>query len=150
MAYQKKRAELEEARKNIPPKNPVDFGKQLAAARGEYVEGISDPNDPKYSASNKGEKTEIPQPNNDDRSQKFAEEKATDAPATMESLLHEIVRLQSINNQLLEVCAAYQERAETRNERFLEALFYGITRFAYQWVEGEEDLEFEEKIRGDS
>ncbi|EIJ8332390.1 hypothetical protein LJO76_002229 [Salmonella enterica] len=59
----KKRAELEEARKNIPPKNPVDFGKQLAAARGEYVEGISDPNDPKwvrddYSASNKGEKTE--------------------------------------------------------------------------------------------
>ncbi|EEH6573795.1 hypothetical protein NRW17_000241 [Salmonella enterica] len=63
VAYQKKRAELEEARKNIPPKNPVDFGKQLAAARGEYVEGISDPNDPKwvrddYSASNKGEKTE--------------------------------------------------------------------------------------------
>ncbi|ELB4164559.1 hypothetical protein RHQ34_001393 [Salmonella enterica] len=63
VAYQKKRAELEEARKNIPPKNPVDVGKQLAAARGEYVEGISDPNDPKwvrddYSASNKGEKTE--------------------------------------------------------------------------------------------
>ncbi|ELK9790078.1 hypothetical protein Q6W85_004282, partial [Salmonella enterica] len=61
--YQKIRAELEEARKNIPPKNPVDVGKQLAAARGEYVEGISDPNDPKwvrddYSASNKGEKTE--------------------------------------------------------------------------------------------
>ncbi|ENI7544391.1 DNA breaking-rejoining protein, partial [Salmonella enterica] len=27
VAYQKKRAELEEARKNIPPKNPVDFGK---------------------------------------------------------------------------------------------------------------------------
>ncbi|EBS4766000.1 exodeoxyribonuclease 8, partial [Salmonella enterica subsp. enterica serovar Poona] len=25
VAYQKKRAELEEARKNIPPKNPVDF-----------------------------------------------------------------------------------------------------------------------------
>ncbi|EAP7573141.1 exodeoxyribonuclease VIII [Salmonella enterica] len=62
--YQKIRAELEEARKNIPPKNPVDFGKQLAAARGEYVEGISDPNDPKwihndYSASNEGEKTEV-------------------------------------------------------------------------------------------
>ncbi|EBS4088998.1 hypothetical protein DPQ12_28620, partial [Salmonella enterica subsp. enterica serovar Newport] len=34
--YQKIRAELHEARKNIPPKNPVDVGKQLAAARGEY------------------------------------------------------------------------------------------------------------------
>ncbi|EAR0004073.1 DNA breaking-rejoining protein [Salmonella enterica subsp. diarizonae] len=62
--YQKIRAELHEARKNIPPKNPVDVGKQLAAARGEYVEGISDPDDPKwvhndYSASNEGEKTEV-------------------------------------------------------------------------------------------
>ncbi|EBF0275654.1 exonuclease VIII [Salmonella enterica] len=66
--YQKIRAELHEARKNIPPKNPVDVGKQLAAARGEYVEGISDPNDPKWihndysanaSASNEGEKTEV-------------------------------------------------------------------------------------------
>ncbi|EGA8444180.1 hypothetical protein H6O14_002374 [Salmonella enterica] len=228
--YQKIRAELHEVRKNIPPKNPVDVGKQLAAARGEYVEGISAPNDPKWvhndysaSASNKGEKTEnedadevnqnddtviqntdsvnhsepsagqiepeVPEtepkslqpepvtkvadgvfdvsaffadtsnwgvktevtpPNNDDRSHEGAEEKATDAPATMESLLHEIVRLQSINNQLLEACAAYQERAETRHERFLEALFCGITRFAYQWVEGEEELEFEEKLRGDS
>ncbi|ECH0822139.1 exonuclease VIII [Salmonella enterica] len=64
VAYQKKRAELHEARKNIPPKNPVDAGKQLAAARGEYVEGISAPDDPKwvhndYSASNEGEKTEV-------------------------------------------------------------------------------------------
>ncbi|EJH2085652.1 exodeoxyribonuclease VIII [Salmonella enterica] len=62
--YQKIRAELHEARKNIPPKNPVDVGKQLAAACGEYVEGISDPNDPKwvhnnYSASNQGEKEEV-------------------------------------------------------------------------------------------
>ncbi|ECK9010687.1 hypothetical protein AID11_07275 [Salmonella enterica subsp. enterica] len=228
--YQKIRAELHEARKNIPPKNPVDVGKQLAAARGEYVEGISDPNDPKwvhndYSASasnegektenedadevnqnddtviqntdsvnhsepsadqiepevpetepksqqpepvtkvadgvfdvsaffattsNQGEKTEIPPPNNDDRSQECVEEKATDVPATTESFLHEIVRLQSINNQLLEACIAYQSRAETRQERFLEALFYGITRFAYQWVEGGEDRESEEKLRGDS
>ncbi|EAX5228792.1 hypothetical protein IRL28_001502 [Salmonella enterica] len=223
--YQKIRAELHEARKNIPPKNPVDvdFGKQLAAARGEFIEGISDPSDPKwvrndYSASasnegektenedaddvnqnddyvvpnsdavnhsepvagqnepessptesvtkvadgvfdvsaffadtsNQGEKTEVTQPNNDVRSHESAEEKATDEPATTESLLHEIVRLQSINNQLLEACAAYQERAETKHERFLAALFYGITRFAYQWVEGEGDLEFEEKIRGDS
>ncbi|HCJ1013561.1 TPA: hypothetical protein NQM91_005143, partial [Salmonella enterica] len=221
-------AELHEARKNIPPKNPVDVGKRLAAARGEYVEGISDPSDPKwvhndYSASNKGEKTEnedaddvnqnddtviqntdsvnhsessadqiepevpetepkslqpepvtkvadgvfdasaffadtsnqgekteIPQSNNDVRSHKIAEEKATVAPVQMESLLHELVRLQAINNQLLEACIAYQHRAETRHERFLEALFCGVTRFAYQWVEGEEALEFEEKLRGDS
>ncbi len=52
--------------------------------------------------SNQGEKTEVTPPNNDDRSHECAEEKATDAPATMELLLHEIVRLQSINNQLLE------------------------------------------------
>ncbi|EDQ9871764.1 exonuclease VIII [Salmonella enterica subsp. enterica] len=62
--YQKIRAELHEARKNIPPKNPVDVGKQLAAARGEYVEDISDPNDPRwvhnnYSASNQGEKEDV-------------------------------------------------------------------------------------------
>ncbi|EGV6473300.1 exodeoxyribonuclease VIII [Escherichia coli] len=46
--YQKLRAELHEARKNIPPKNPVDADKLLAAYRGEFVEGISDPNDPKW------------------------------------------------------------------------------------------------------
>ncbi|EFM6816501.1 exonuclease [Escherichia coli] len=48
--YQKLRAELElhEAKKNIPPKNPVDADKLLAASRGEFVEGISDPNDPKW------------------------------------------------------------------------------------------------------
>ncbi|HHS5487614.1 TPA: exodeoxyribonuclease VIII [Escherichia coli] len=46
--YQKLRAELYEARKNIPPKNPVDADKLLAASRGKFVEGISDPNDPKW------------------------------------------------------------------------------------------------------
>ncbi|EJD4437607.1 3'-5' exoribonuclease [Escherichia coli] len=46
--YQKLRAELYEARKNIPPKNPVDADKLLAASHGEFVEGISDPNDPKW------------------------------------------------------------------------------------------------------
>ncbi|EOH0932598.1 exodeoxyribonuclease VIII, partial [Salmonella enterica subsp. enterica serovar Cerro] len=46
--YQKLRAELHEARKTIPPKNPVDADKLLAASRGEFVEGISDPNDPKW------------------------------------------------------------------------------------------------------
>ncbi|EHJ6103133.1 exodeoxyribonuclease VIII [Escherichia coli] len=46
--YQELRAELHEARKNISPKNPVDADKLLAAYRGEFVEGISDPNDPKW------------------------------------------------------------------------------------------------------
>ncbi|EOK9278336.1 3'-5' exoribonuclease [Escherichia coli] len=46
--YQKLRAELHETRKNIPPKNPVDADKLLAASHGEFVEGISDPNDPKW------------------------------------------------------------------------------------------------------
>ncbi|EFN7676961.1 hypothetical protein EGX56_12110 [Escherichia coli] len=46
--YQKLREELHEARKNIPPKNPVDTDKMLAVHRGEFVEGISDPNDPKW------------------------------------------------------------------------------------------------------
>ncbi|HHQ1623921.1 TPA: 3'-5' exoribonuclease domain-containing protein [Escherichia coli] len=46
--YQKLRAELYEVRKNIPPKNPVDADKLLAASHGEFVEGISDPNDPKW------------------------------------------------------------------------------------------------------
>ncbi|WP_320728252.1 RecE family exodeoxyribonuclease [Enterobacter ludwigii] len=52
LEYQKKRAELHEAIANIPPKNPVDVDKQLAAQRGEYVEGISDPNDPKWLSGN--------------------------------------------------------------------------------------------------
>ena len=46
--YQELRAELHEARKNIPSKNPVDADKLLAVSRGEFVEGISDPNDPKW------------------------------------------------------------------------------------------------------
>ncbi|EMW4857423.1 3'-5' exoribonuclease [Escherichia coli] len=46
--YQKLRAELHEARKKISPKNHVDADKLLADSRGEFVEGISDPNDPKW------------------------------------------------------------------------------------------------------
>ena len=46
--YQELRAKLHEARKNIPSKNPVDADKLLAASRGEFVDGISDPNDPKW------------------------------------------------------------------------------------------------------
>lgn len=61
--YQKLRTELHEARKNIPPKNPVDADKLLAASRGEFVEGISDPNDSKWIpghhiSSNEVKKTE--------------------------------------------------------------------------------------------
>ncbi|EJB9807296.1 PD-(D/E)XK nuclease-like domain-containing protein [Salmonella enterica] len=59
--YQKIRAELHEARKNIPPKNPVDVGKQLAAARGEYVEDISDPNDPKWVKTGTSQPTTEPE-----------------------------------------------------------------------------------------
>ncbi|HGH3389028.1 TPA: RecE family exodeoxyribonuclease [Citrobacter freundii] len=80
-AYQEKLAELHEARENIPPKNPVDVDKLLAASRGEYVEGISDPNDPKWihenystTASNEGEKSEV-QTEND---QEMPEETAGD------------------------------------------------------------------------
>ncbi|EFS5226709.1 exonuclease VIII [Salmonella enterica] len=53
------------AARHTPEKDAVEeANRQLAAARGEYVEGISDPNDPKwihndYSASNEGEKTEV-------------------------------------------------------------------------------------------
>lgn len=81
--YQKIRAELHEARKNIPPKNPVDVGKQLAAARGEYVEDISDPNDPRwvhnnYSASNQGEKEEVcRRENNQQQSRRLSPETRT-------------------------------------------------------------------------
>ncbi|EML5172923.1 RecE family exodeoxyribonuclease [Escherichia coli] len=46
--HQKLREELKKARENIPPKNPVDADKLLAASRGEFVEGISDPTDPKW------------------------------------------------------------------------------------------------------
>ncbi|EBY1954847.1 exonuclease VIII, partial [Salmonella enterica subsp. enterica serovar Sandiego] len=86
--YKKIRAELHEARKNIPPKNPVDFGKQLAAARGEYVEGISDPNDPKwvhnnYSASNQTEKTEA-RTENDEETPKESRQQETAGDAVQE------------------------------------------------------------------
>ncbi|HEM8586541.1 TPA: PD-(D/E)XK nuclease-like domain-containing protein [Citrobacter koseri] len=59
-------------RSSMPMPTPVrqdepsveEVNRQLAAARGDYVEGISDPNDPKWvhedynAASNEGEKTE--------------------------------------------------------------------------------------------
>ncbi|ECD9466776.1 hypothetical protein FNH71_18650 [Salmonella enterica subsp. diarizonae] len=80
--------------------------------------------------SNQGEKTEVTPPNNDDRSHECAEEKTTDAPATTESLLHEIVRLQSINNQLLEEVISGQQREVRWKEDVMDSLFAGIRGFA--------------------
>ncbi|EGI8302283.1 exonuclease VIII [Salmonella enterica] len=53
------------AARHTPEKDAVEeANRQLAAARGEYVEDISDPNDPRwvhnnYSASNQGEKEDV-------------------------------------------------------------------------------------------
>lgn len=83
-AYQKIRADLHEAKANIPPKNPVDVGKQLAVARGEYVEGISDPNDPKWlhenynaAASNEGEKSEVQTKNDEEKQEEINPQETT-------------------------------------------------------------------------
>ncbi|WP_266278919.1 RecE family exodeoxyribonuclease [Raoultella sp. DY2415] len=47
--HDKPKAETVNAACHSPESNAVDdFGRQLAADRGEYVEGISDPNDPKW------------------------------------------------------------------------------------------------------
>ncbi|EIM7614454.1 hypothetical protein LN090_003533 [Salmonella enterica] len=90
--------------------------------------------------SNQGEKTEVTPPNNDDRSHECAEEKATDAPATTESLLHEIVRLQSINNQLLEEVISGQQREVRWKEDVMDSLFAGIRGFARTFtVRGDEN-----------
>ncbi|OSK23667.1 exodeoxyribonuclease 8 (Exodeoxyribonuclease VIII) (EXOVIII) [Escherichia coli M056] len=65
--YQKLRAELHEARENIPPKNPVDADKLLAAYRGEFVEGISDPNDPKWVPGHHNPSNEVKKTENDEQ-----------------------------------------------------------------------------------
>ncbi|MGG5965222.1 hypothetical protein ACQSED_27190, partial [Salmonella enterica] len=90
--------------------------------------------------SNQGEKTEVTPPNNDDRSHECAEEKVTDVPATTESLLHEIVRLQSINNQLLEEVISGQQREVRWKEDVMDSLFAGIRGFARTFtVRGDEN-----------
>ncbi|EBR3876989.1 hypothetical protein T062_14945 [Salmonella enterica subsp. arizonae] len=135
--------------KNEPESPETELKSLQPESVTKVADGVFDVSAFFADTSNQGEKTEVTPPNNDDRSHECAEEKATDAPATMELLLHEIVLLQSINNQLLEACAAYQKRAETRHERFLEALFCGITRFTSCWSEGEREVKFEEGT-GDS
>lgn len=133
--YQKIREELEEARKNIPPKNPVDVGKQLAAARGEYVEGISDPNDPKwvrddYSASNKGEKTENQPSHDDDRSPEM-EESAAEASATSGQTLEKIAHLLESNNRLMETLVRAWSREAQRRDDIADLLLLGIRGFIH-------------------
>ncbi|EES6426517.1 exonuclease [Escherichia coli] len=65
--YQELRAELHEARKNIPPKTPIDADKLLAASRGEFVEGISDPNDPKWIPGHHIPSNEVKKTENDEQ-----------------------------------------------------------------------------------
>ncbi|EMD3364961.1 hypothetical protein VQY59_004908, partial [Salmonella enterica] len=127
--------ELEEARKNIPSKNPVDVGKQLAAARGEYVEGISDPNDPKwvrddYSASNKGEKTENQPSHNDDRSPEM-EESAAEASATSGQTLEKIAHLLESNNRLMETLVRAWSREAQRRDDIADLLLLGMRGFIH-------------------
>ncbi|HBM0096028.1 TPA: hypothetical protein LT061_002471 [Salmonella enterica subsp. enterica serovar Blitta] len=96
----------------------------------KVADGVFDVSAKNADTSNQGEKTEVTPPNNDDRSHECAEEKATDAPATTESLLHEIVRLQSINNQLLEEVISGQQREVRWKEDVMDSLFAGIRGFA--------------------
>ncbi|EFB0085057.1 hypothetical protein HGJ08_001559 [Salmonella enterica] len=134
VAYQKKQAELHEARKNIPPKTPVDAGKQLAAARGEYVEGISDPNDPKWvpgiqtrDTSSEGEKTENLPSNNDIHSTEPPEEKNTAVFDQNAPDLEKIAHLLEVNNHLLEMSISHQFAAFRRREKFLTSLVLALT-----------------------
>ncbi|EEF6841132.1 hypothetical protein GQG71_002245 [Salmonella enterica] len=102
--------------------------------------GVFDVSAKNADTSNQGEKTEVTPSNNDDSSHECAEEKATDAPATTESLLHEIVRLQSINNQLLEEVISGQQREVRWKEDVMDSLLAGIRGFARTFtVRGDEN-----------
>lgn len=82
-------------RSSMPMPTPVrldepsveEVNRQLAAARGDYVEGISDPNDPKWvhedynAASNEGEKTE-----NEDAADVQVQETVSDEKQTGDAL----------------------------------------------------------------
>ncbi|ENB8120109.1 exodeoxyribonuclease VIII, partial [Escherichia coli] len=80
--YQKLRAELYEARKNIPPKNPVDTDKLLAASRREFVEGISDPTDPKWV---KGSQTRDTEDQNQSKVEQNEPEAEQNSPDTQQN-----------------------------------------------------------------
>ncbi|ECO4848273.1 hypothetical protein FX474_15265 [Salmonella enterica] len=106
----------------------------------KVADGVFDVSAKNADTSNQGEKTEVTPSNNDDRSHECAEEKATDAPAKTESLLHEIVRLQSINNQLLEEVISGQQREVRWKEDVMDSLLAGIRGFARTFtVRGDEN-----------
>ncbi|MCD3929985.1 exodeoxyribonuclease VIII [Escherichia coli] len=80
--YQELRAELHEARKNISPKNPVDADKLLAASRGEFVEGISAPIDPKWI---KGIQARDTEDQNQSKVEQIAPEAGQNSPDTQQN-----------------------------------------------------------------
>ncbi|ELE56882.1 hypothetical protein A1UM_01644 [Escherichia coli KTE75] len=80
--YQKLREELNKARENIPPRNPVDADKLLAASRGEFVEGISDPTDPKWI---KGIQARDTEDQNQSKVEQIAPEAGQNSPDTQQN-----------------------------------------------------------------
>ena len=80
--YQELRKELNKARENIPPKNPVDADKLLAASRGEFVEGISNPADPKWV---KGIQTRDTEDQNQSKVEQIAPEAGQNSPDTQQN-----------------------------------------------------------------
>ncbi|EMY5774953.1 exodeoxyribonuclease VIII [Escherichia coli] len=80
--YQELREELNKARENIPPKNPVDADKLLAASRGEFVEGISNPADPKWM---KGIQTRDTEDQNQSKVEQIAPEAGQNSPDTQQN-----------------------------------------------------------------
>ncbi|EPM8671888.1 RecE family exodeoxyribonuclease [Escherichia coli] len=80
--YQELREELNKARENIPPKNPVDADKLLAASRGEFVEGISNPADPKWV---KGIQTRDTEDQNQSKVEQIAPEAGQNSPDTQQN-----------------------------------------------------------------
>lgn len=80
--YQELREELNKAKENIPPKNPVDADKLLAASRGEFVEGISNPADPKWV---KGIQTRDTEDQNQPKVEQIAPEAGQNSPDTQQN-----------------------------------------------------------------
>ncbi|EPR9914738.1 RecE family exodeoxyribonuclease [Escherichia coli] len=80
--YQELREELNKARENIPQKNPVDADKLLAASRGEFVEGISNPADPKWV---KGIQTRDTEDQNQPKVEQIAPEAGQNSPDTQQN-----------------------------------------------------------------
>lgn len=101
--YQELRAELHEARKNISPKNPVDADKLLAASRGEFVEGISDPTDPKWV---KGIQTRDTEDQNQSKVEQNGPEAEQNSPDTQQNGPEEQQLGPVIQQEVEKVCTA--------------------------------------------